>query len=71
MGDCASDEIFNNLDFWKNINNELNITADENIPDFQCKFLIAAFFPANKKFTMTEWRECWSDNQTLSPTSPA
>ena len=44
MGDCASDEIFNNLDFWTNINEELNITANENIPDFQCKFLIGTFF---------------------------
>ena len=44
MGDCASDEIFNNLDFWTNINEELNLTADENIPDFQCKFLIGTLF---------------------------
>ena len=49
MGDCASDEIFNNLDFWKNINEELNITAEENIPDFQCKFLIGTFFPQTTK----------------------
>ena len=65
MGDCASDEIFNNLDFWTNINNELNVTANEDIPDFQCKFisLLGTFFPANNKITMTEWLECWSDNQ--------
>ena len=44
MGDCASDEIFNNLDFWTNINEELNLTADENIPDFQCKFMIATCY---------------------------
>ena len=57
MGDCASDEIFNNLDFWKNINEELNITAEENIPDFQCKFLIGTFFPASNKITMNGWMD--------------
>ena len=48
VGDCASDEIFKNLDFWTNMNEELNLTANENIPDFQCKFLIATFFPQTK-----------------------
>ena len=40
VGDCASAEILNNIEFWKDINIDLNIsTSIENvIPDFQCKF---------------------------------
>ena len=65
VGDCASNKIFNNLDFWTKINEELNITTDENIPDFQCKFLIGTFFvPTCNKITMAEWHqiECWSQS---------
>ena len=61
MGDCASDEIFNNLDFWTNINDELNITANENIPDFQCKFLIGTFFSRKQHDDLVYW----SDNQRV------
>ena len=40
VGNCASAEVLSNIEFWKDISIDLNISTsiDDIFPDFQCKF---------------------------------